>query len=170
MARLIQAAINGRRTRAEHPGVPTTPDQQALAAAECVAAGAGAIHLHVRAPDGRESVAADDVARAVAAMRGAVPGVPIGVSTGAWIVVDSELRLKEVERWTVLPDYASVNFHEDGSRQLAELLHSRSVGIEAGPSDARGGEVLRGSGLAQHCLRGRSEEDTSELQSQSNIV
>src|SRR5438445_13265056 len=107
MARLIQAAINGRRTRAEHPGVPTTPDAQALAAAECVAAGAGAIHLHVRAPDGRESVAAGDVARAVAAMRGAVPGVPIGVSTGAWIVVDSERRLKEVERWTVLPDYAS---------------------------------------------------------------
>src|SRR2546426_8685056 len=95
MARLIQAAINGRRTRAEHPGVPTTPDQQALAAAECVAAGAGAIHLLVRAPDGRESVAAGDVARAVAAMRGAVPGVPIGVSTGAWIVVDSERRLKE---------------------------------------------------------------------------
>src|SRR5213083_1464062 len=133
MARLIQAAINGRRTRAEHPGVPTTPDQQALAAAECVAAG--------------------DVARAVAAMRGAVPGVPIGVSTGAWIVVDSERRLKEVERWTVLPDYASVNFHEDGSRQLAELLHSRGVGIEAGLSNARGGEVLRESGLAQHCLR-----------------
>src|SRR5207247_8083759 len=133
MARLIQAAINGRRTRAEHPGVPTTPDQQALAAAESVAAG--------------------DVARAVAAMRGAVPGVPIGVSTGAWIVVDSERRLKEVERWTVLPDYASVNFHEDGSRQLAELLHSRGVGIEAGLSNARGGEVLRESGLAQHCLR-----------------
>ena len=104
-------------------------------------------------PDGRESVAAGDVARAVAAMRGAVPGVPIGVSTGAWIVVDSERRLKEVERWTVLPDYASVNFHEDGSRQLAELLHSRGVGIEAGLSNARGGEVLRESGLAQHCLR-----------------
>src|SRR5256886_11031624 len=148
MARLIQAAINGRLTRAEHPGVPTTPDQQALAAAECVAAGAGAIHLHVRAPDGRESVAAGGVARAVAAMRGAVPGVPFGGSTGAWIVVDSERRLKEGERWTVLPDYASVNFHEDGSRQLAELLHSRGVGIEAGPSHARGGGVLRESGRA----------------------
>src|SRR2546427_2971663 len=156
MARLIQAAINGRRTRAEHPGVPTTPDQQALAAAECVAAGAGAIHLHVRAPDGRESVAAGDVARAVAAMRGAVPGVPIGVSTGAWIVVDSERRLKEVERWTVLPDYASVNFHEDGSRQLAELLHSRGVGIEAGLSNARGGGRVWGGGPAHNALAGRA--------------
>src|SRR5947209_20436152 len=98
MARLIQAAINGRRTRAEHPGVPTTPDQQALAAAECVAAGAGAIHLHVRAPDGRESVAAGDVARAVAAMRGAVPGVPIGVSTGAGYVGASAASPRGVER------------------------------------------------------------------------
>src|SRR3989475_6594213 len=108
MARLIQAAINGRRTRAEHPGVPTTPDQQALAAAECVAAGAGAIHLHVRAPDGRESVAAGDVARAVAAMRGAVPGVPIGVSTGAWIVVDSERRLRSEEHTSELQSQSNL--------------------------------------------------------------
>jgi len=170
MARLIQAAINGRRTRAEHPGVPTTPEQQALAAAECVAAGAGAIHLHVRAPDGRESVAAGDVARAVAAMRGAVPGVPIGVSTGAWIVVDAERRLKEVERWTVLPDFASVNFHEDGSRQLAELLYSRGVGIEAGLSNARGGEVLRDSGLAQHCLRVLFEPPEQEADAALGVV
>src|SRR2546428_10740734 len=124
MARLIQAAINGRRTRAEHPGVPTTPDQQALAAAECVAAGAGAIHLHVRAPDGRESVAAGDVARAGAAMRGAGPGAPIGVSTGAWVGVDSARRLQEGERWTALADYATVNVHEDDPRHRAELPHS----------------------------------------------
>src|SRR5439155_956439 len=109
--RLIQAAINGRRTRAEHPGVPTTPDQQALAAAECVAAGAGAIHLHVRAPDGRESVAAGDVARAVAAMRGAVPGVPIGVSTGAWIAIPRLLHGVGRAAWHIIDEAATRGYH-----------------------------------------------------------
>jgi hypothetical protein len=38
---LIQAAINGARTRAEHPGIPVTSEQQAEEAAAAVAAGAG---------------------------------------------------------------------------------------------------------------------------------
>jgi len=36
---LIQAAINGGRTREEHPAVPITPERQAEAAAAAVAAG-----------------------------------------------------------------------------------------------------------------------------------
>jgi uncharacterized protein (DUF849 family) len=58
---LIKAAINGGRTRADCPALPVTPAQQAPAAAEVVAAGAGAIHVHVRGTDERESLAAEDV-------------------------------------------------------------------------------------------------------------
>src|SRR5271156_2331098 len=61
---LIEVALNGGRTRAEHPGVPCSPDELAAAAKEAVAAGAGAGHFHVRAADGRESVGPEDVARA----------------------------------------------------------------------------------------------------------
>src|SRR2546428_4056594 len=140
--------------RAEHQGIPVTPEEQAVAATESVAAGAGAIHLHVRAADGNESLAATDVAGALTAIRAAVPGIPIGVSTGAWIIRDSDARLRAVTGWTLLPDFASVNFHEAGSKPLAELLRTRGVGVEAGLANARRGEVVGGSGLAGGWLRG----------------
>jgi uncharacterized protein (DUF849 family) len=59
---LLKAAINGRRTRNEHPLVPITPCQQANDAACAVREGAGAIHVHPRDGNGGESLAPDDVA------------------------------------------------------------------------------------------------------------
>jgi uncharacterized protein (DUF849 family) len=100
----------------------------ASAAAEAVAAGAGAVHVHVRDSGGRESIAPADVTRAVTALRPAIPGIPIGVSTGAWIVPDTDLRYRLVADWGERPDYASVNFHEQGAEPLTELLLSRDVG------------------------------------------
>jgi uncharacterized protein (DUF849 family) len=150
---LIEAALNGGRTRSQHPAIPQSPDELAQAARESVAAGAGAIHFHVRGPDGRESLAPSDVAAAVRAVRGAIPGTPFGVSTGAWIHKDAALRHKMVSEWTVLPDFASVNFKEEGAVELASLLASRGLGIEAGLSDALGAEILVTSGLAPSFLR-----------------
>lgn len=51
---LVQAALNGPFTKADHPAVPVTAQELAGDAAACVAAGAGAIHLHPRDRDGRE--------------------------------------------------------------------------------------------------------------------
>jgi uncharacterized protein (DUF849 family) len=152
VTRLLKAAINGARTRAEHPALPITPEEQALAAAGAVAAGAGAIHLHVRDADGHESLAATDVARVLAAVRAQTPGVPVGISTGAWIG-DSNARLGVVAGWTVLPDFAAVNFDEAGAAVLAELLRSRGVGVEAGLPHADAAAQLVESGLAVRCLR-----------------
>jgi uncharacterized protein (DUF849 family) len=150
---LIQAALNGGRTRAEHPGIPISPDELAVSARASVAAGAGAIHFHVRGPDGRESLDPDDVARAVTAVRSAVPGTPVGVSTAAWILRDVTLRHEITSRWKVLPDFASVNFKEEGAPALADLLRSRGIGVEAGLCDAEGAEIFVKSELAPNCLR-----------------
>jgi uncharacterized protein (DUF849 family) len=150
---LIEAALNGGRNRSQHPAIPQSPDLLAQAARESVAAGAGTIHFHVRGPDGRESLAPSDVAAAVRAVRGAIPETPFGVSTGAWILRDLGLRHKMVSEWKVLPDFASVNFKEEGAVELASLLASRGLGIEAGLSDTLGAEVLVTSGLAPSCLR-----------------
>jgi uncharacterized protein (DUF849 family) len=150
---VIKAALNGGRTRAEHPGIPITPEEVAAAAKESVAAGAEAIHFHVRSANGRESLEPADVARALAAVRSAVPATPVGVSTGAWILQNAQLRQETIARWTVQPDFASVNFKEDGALALAELLLSRGVPVEAGLSDATGTQVFVSSGLASRCLR-----------------
>ena len=150
---LIEAALNGGRTRAEHPAVPCTPQELAASAKESIAAGAGAIHFHVRSRDGGESVGADDVAAAVTAVRAAIPGTPFGVSTGAWILTDPKARHEAVARWKTFPDFASVNFKEDGAKELAELLLSRGTGIEIGLSDVHGTELFVASRLAPKCLR-----------------
>lgn len=71
-------------------------------------------------------------AAVLAAVRQACPGVPVGVTTGAWIEPDPSRRLELVRSWTVLPDFASVNFSENGAVRLCEELLRRGIGIEPG--------------------------------------
>ncbi|MDG4785771.1 3-keto-5-aminohexanoate cleavage protein [Micromonospora sp. WMMD1102] len=129
---LLKACLNGGVRRAEHPAVPISPAELAADAARCRLVGAGAVHVHPRDRDGRESLAGADVAAAVGAIRRACPGLPVGVSTGAWIEPDPAARVAAVRGWTVLPDFASVNAHEPGAELVAAALHERGVGVEAG--------------------------------------
>jgi uncharacterized protein (DUF849 family) len=150
---LLKAAINGKRTRNEHPAVPLIPHQQAQQAALAVAAGAGAIHVHPRDTQGRESLAPDELAASLEAIRAACPSTPIGVSTGAWIVPEVDQRLSLIGAWEVLPDFASVNFHEPGALEVARLLLRKCVAVEAGIWNVPAAERLRRSGLSKRCLR-----------------
>jgi uncharacterized protein (DUF849 family) len=150
---LIKACINGARRPDAHPALPVTPVTLSWAAAAAVRAGAGAIHFHVRGPDLQQSLEADDVARCMAAVRQAVGKVPVGISTILSSVGDPDLRLAMISKWTVLPDFVSVNFNESGSPALAALLLERGVGIEAGLFDAAAADVCVQSGLASKCMR-----------------
>jgi len=123
--------LNGARTRAEHPSLPISPAELATAAAEAVAAGATDVHLHPKTPDGRDSMAASVVAAALAAVRSVAPGITVGVTTGAWTASTVE-RVDQVHTWTVLPDHASVNWHEEGAEDVAIALLSRGVAVHAG--------------------------------------
>jgi uncharacterized protein (DUF849 family) len=147
---MLQACLNGRRRRDEHPAVPVTPDELAADAARAVGAGAAEIHVHPRAPEGdRDTVAPGQVAAAVRAIRAACPGVPLGLTTGLWTTGgDAELRHAHVEAWEELPDYASVNLFEPGSAELCTLLERRGVGIEAGVWRLDDARVLLGRGLS----------------------
>ena len=129
---MLQVCLNGARDRAECPQLPVTPDELAEAARQAVAAGAQDVHLHPKDPDGADSLDPAHVGAAVTAVRAAVPGVPVGVTTGAWAQPDPERRARLVRSWTVLPDHASVNWHEPGAAAVARALLERGVGIEAG--------------------------------------
>lgn len=154
---LIKAAINGGRSRGEHGAVPVTPEDLARAVVDCLRAGAGAIHLHIRSttgdPEYKESLHPTDVAQTLLAVRSVSPEAQIGVSTGAWIVPDAAARFEAAKNWEVLPDFASVNFCEEGAVELAELLLLRNVGIEAGLCNAADAQILIRSGLAKRCIR-----------------
>jgi uncharacterized protein (DUF849 family) len=120
-------------------------------AAACAAAGAGAIHLHPRDPDGREALDADVVDVVVTCVRAAC-GVPVGVSTGAWIEPDVERRVALVRAWRA-PDYASVNLSEDGAPEVMGALLDAGVGIEAGVWSVQDAERLASSGLGDRVTR-----------------
>ena len=160
---LVQAALNGSRRREEHPALPLTSWDLARAATEAVEAGAGDIHIHVRDASGEESLAAVDVARAVDALRAAVPGTPVSLSTGAWIVRDTEHRRRLVGEWTQRPDAAAVNFHEDGAESLAELLFTLGMAVDAGLSTPKAAERLVTSGVGPRCRRVILEPASQDL-------
>jgi uncharacterized protein (DUF849 family) len=110
--------------------MPTTAAELAADARLCVAAGAKAIHLHPRDADGRESLEPGVIDAVVRQVREAC-GVPVGVSTGAWIEPDLERRLALIRAWTA-PDYASVNVSEDGAFEVMRALTENGIGVEAG--------------------------------------
>lgn len=156
---LIKACLNGSREPGAHPALPLTPMQLADAARDAVAAGAGALHIHPRRADGSQSFEPDDVAAAVAAVRAACPGVPVGGTTAAWVEPDPARRLALVRSWTICPDFVSVNFSEAGIKQLCAVLLETGIGIEAGLASADDARLLIASGLASRCVRLLIEPD-----------
>src|SRR5215212_7443146 len=148
---LLQAALNGPYTKADHPAMPITAAELAADARACVEAGARAIHMHPRDADGRESLAAEVIDQVVREVRAAC-GVPVGVSTGAWIEPDVEKRLALISAWTE-PDYASVNISEDGWQEVIRALRERGIGVEAGVWSVDDARALKESGLASDLTR-----------------
>ena len=136
--RRIKACLNGRRDRADHPGVPVTAAQVAGAAAAAVSAGAEAVHVHPRDSDGWESLRSSDVGATVAAILAASPGVPVGVTTGLWVTGgDVVARRDDIADWADLlslqrPDFASVNLSEPGWQELLAILDEAGIAAEAG--------------------------------------
>ncbi len=143
--------------------LPVTSDNIALDARAAVAAGAAAVHFHVRDRAGNESLAAGDVDRCVESCRRAIASAPLGVSTGAWIVPDVEQRLKQIGAWHVLPDFASVNFHEDGAERVASLLAERGVGVEVGLATIEAARKALNTGWADRCVRILIEPEDEEV-------
>ncbi|GAA1613683.1 3-keto-5-aminohexanoate cleavage protein [Kribbella sancticallisti] len=140
MEPILKACLNGDRSRADHPAVPVTPEELAIAAYDAAAAGAVAVHFHPRGPDGRESLAWSDVEPAVAAVRERCPDLALGVATRQEIVPDLSERLSLLAEWQAGPDFASLNWHEEGAERVADLLVERGIGVEAGlftPAAAR---------------------------------
>jgi uncharacterized protein (DUF849 family) len=148
---LLQAALNGDRTKGDHAAVPVSIEQLARDAEACVGAGARAIHLHPRDRHGRESLAADVVDEVVVRVREAA-GVPVGVTTGAWIEPDVARRLELARSWRA-PDYTSVNLSEPGADELMAALVETGIGIEASVGSVEDAERLAASGLAGRLTR-----------------
>ncbi|BEO39363.1 TPA: 3-keto-5-aminohexanoate cleavage protein [Serratia marcescens] len=139
---ILQACINGSRTKQEHYGVPVTLDEIKKDAMECVEAGAAELHIHPRTIEGVESLSSVD--GTIEAIRNICPGTLIGVSTGSWIMANAESTKKAIAAWEIKPDYASVNLSEEDAPEIINLLHGKNIGIEAGLSTIEDAERLLG--------------------------
>ncbi|WP_448639794.1 3-keto-5-aminohexanoate cleavage protein [Geodermatophilus sp. URMC 63] len=150
---MLQACLNGARRPEDHPALPVTPPRLADDAVAVRAAGAGGVHLHPKDAAGADMLADAELAAALTAVRARAPGLPVGVTTGAWAVPDPAARVAAVRSWTALPDTASVNWHEDGAEEVAAALLDRGVGVEAGLWHADAVRAWRASPLRDRCCR-----------------
>ncbi|MDR6632488.1 uncharacterized protein (DUF849 family) [Phyllobacterium sp. 1468] len=150
---MLQACLNGGRTRDFHAAVPFTAAELAHDAAQSVAAGAQELHIHPRGPNGAESLEPGDVAEAILAIRTSVPGVPVGLSTHWRIPPGGKARQRPIEQWTVLPDYVSINLIEEDAAEMISLVLGKGMGIEAGLWSVKDAERFIELPDAAKCLR-----------------
>ena len=149
----LKACLNGPRRRSDHPTLPVTPAELAQAALEVSRAGAKAVHLHAKDPLGNDTLNGAELAAALVSVRAACPGLPVGATTGAWAQPDPAERVAAIRAWTVLPDFASVNWHEVGAEEVAQVLLDRGVAVEAGVWHADAAAAWLASPLWRRCLR-----------------
>ncbi|WP_296226727.1 3-keto-5-aminohexanoate cleavage protein [Ralstonia sp. UBA689] len=132
----IAVAPNGaRKTHADHPALPITPDELAACARQCVDAGAAMLHLHVRHPDGTHSLEPGDYHPAIAAVRQAVgDALVIQVTTEAVGIYTPEQQMASVR--ALQPEAISAALRElvpdaahetEAARFFAELAAARTA-------------------------------------------
>lgn len=158
---LIKACLNGARPVGTHARLPVTAEALAADAKAVRAAGAGAVHIHVRDANGLETLDPAIVDAMVRHIQQACPGLPIGVSTGAWIEPDADRRVRRVRDWSA-PDFASVNLAEPGHAEVMDALLEAGIRVEAGiftPGDV---QRLNRTGLGDEIFRVLVEPGSGE--------
>jgi uncharacterized protein (DUF849 family) len=136
----VKASLNGARTRAEHPAVPLTSEELAADAVVVHRAGAFAVHVHPRRPNGAQTLDARECDAAIGAIRRAAPALQVGLSTAEAIDRDPFARAAAVRSWRQKPDFVSVNVFEPGWEGIARAARHAGIGVEAGlttTADAR---------------------------------
>ena len=150
---MLQVALNGHRSPAEHPAIPRTAGELARESRASVDAGADVVHVHAY-NDEQETLTPEPCAAMVRAIRAACPGVPISQTTALYIAGDDpERRLALVAGWTELPELVTANQGEEGIVELCEHLTGRGVGIEAGLLSVGDAEAFVESGIVDRCTR-----------------
>lgn len=127
----LKAAVNGGRTKSEHPSVPVTAAELAADTVAVLAAGADVVHLHIREGENGQTIRPDALAAVLREVRAAAPDAVLGTTTGLWTCSGPEERYALVKAWEVLPDFASVAFSEEGAAETAALVVARGMDLES---------------------------------------
>jgi uncharacterized protein (DUF849 family) len=109
--------------------------------------------VHIRDETGAETLRAEVVDALIGALRQALPGTLLGVSTGLWIEGDHARTAASIEQWRNLPDYASLNIGEAGAMAVAAALRERGIGLELGLFDEADVEAALAADLTTSAFR-----------------
>lgn len=163
---LLKAAINGGRSRNEHPAVPLTIAEIVTASNAVIDAGADVVHAHVIDAEGAQTIHPDWVGEWVRAMRAKNPMITIGTTTGLWTVESHAERMSHVSEWPAdaLPDFASVAFSEQGAAEAAELVLERGMVLESAVWSMADVPALLASPTLDQNVRVLIEPETSDAQ------
>ena len=109
---MIMVAPNGaRRTKRDHPALPMMPEELARDAQKCREAGAAAIHMHVRGPDGGHVLDAGLYREAMQAVQAATGGdLAVQITTEAVGVYTADQQMAVVR--DVAPQAVSMALKE----------------------------------------------------------
>jgi len=138
---IVTAAVVGAEvTRAQNPAVPYTPAEIAAAAVAAGRAGAAAVHLHARWPDGRASQEAVHFREIVDRIRDAGSRVVIQCSTGGAVGMSVDERLGSL-----------VDGAEMGTLNLGTMNFGDEIFANARPDIVRIAGRLREKRLVPEC-------------------
>ena len=168
----VKACLNGGRTRAEHPAVPQSPAELAADAIAVRHAGAFAVHVHPRDSHGTQTMKAVACDAAVEAIRAAVPGLPVGLSTSEAMDHDPFSRAAAVKSWRRRPDFVSVNLSELGWAGIVRAALHAGIAVEGGLGTPADAEELARSPFAHQLMRALVEPDggVEEAQAIADLV
>jgi uncharacterized protein (DUF849 family) len=155
----VKACLNGGRTRSEHPAVLLTPAELAADAIAVRQASAFAVHVHPRDGAGQQTLSVRACDAAVAAIRAAAPGLPVGLSTAEAIERDLFARAAAVRAWRQPPDFISVNLSELGWQGIMRAAVHAGIGIEAGLASGADAEEFARSPFVHQVVRALVEVD-----------
>jgi 3-keto-5-aminohexanoate cleavage enzyme len=138
---VITAAVVGAEvTRAQSPFVPYTPAEIAQAAVDAWRAGAAAVHLHARWPDGRPSQEAMHFREIIDRLRAAGCDAVVQCSTGGAVGMSLEERLGSL-----------VDGAEMGTLNLGTMNFGDEVFVNTRPDIVRVAARLRERRLVPEC-------------------
>ena len=156
---MVQACLNGARTREEHAAAPQSPSELAADALAVRRAGAFAVHVHPRDARGTQTLRRAECDAAVAAIRKAVVSLPVGLSTSEAIDPDPFARAAAVQAWRERPDFVSVNLSEVGWMGIVRAALHAGIGVEAGLATPADAVALARSPFTHQVLRALVEVD-----------
>ncbi len=155
----VKACLNGSRVREEHGAVPQSPAELAAEAIAVRKAGAFAVHVHPRDAHGAQTMDAKACDAAVAAIRAASPGLPVGLSTSETIDPDPFARAAALRSWRHPPDFVSVNVSEPGWAGILRAALHVGIGVEAGLATPADAAEFAGSSFTHQVVRVLVEVD-----------